>query len=359
MQHSKPNLNGEEAKAVYEAILSGNLCTGKICTEFEEKFTELFGYKHVVAVNSGTSALTLALMAFGVGAGDEVIVSPYSMVASVNVVLAVGATPVFADIDPVTYCITPETVAAALTHKTKAVIPVDIFGVPADIDGIRAVIPAGVKIVEDSIEALGSTYKGDFVGKSADCGAFGFFPNKQITTGLGGVLFSQDAEIVEKVRALSRHGVLHGDMYKQSFGHNLRMSDINAAMGLVQLQRFDKLEKALLSVRYRLDLKFSQWRKQRTLKGDYSNDFVYVVQVEGIDKPRAIDFMADWGIPVKPYFVPLHKLDHLAQYVRGPLPVAEKVGAETLALPYHYDISDDDIIAISKAFEKCLQDQGL
>lgn len=363
MKHSQPNITPMEAQAAFDAVLTGNLATGKICEQFEDKFKELFGYKYVLAVNSGTSALMLALLAAGIGPGDEVIVSPYTMVASVNVVLNVGATPVFADIDPYTYCITPETVASALTEKTRAVIPVDIFGVPADVKGIKDILPSHVCIIEDTIEALGSTVKGIAVGHEALAGAYGFFPNKQITTGIGGVLFTNDEHIYTEARALSRHGVKTtvsgGDMYSQGYGFNLRMSDVQAAIGLVQLERFDEIQAAMIDVRTRLDQYFRPWRKQRYAPGDYCNDFVYVIQVEGLDKDKYIKKMAEQGVPVKQYFIPLHKLPHLQGFVRGPLPVAEKVGAETVALPHHFELTDAEMIDIFAAHRTALIEQGI
>lgn len=363
MNHSKPNITKREAEAAYTAVQTGNLATGVYCTKFEEKFTKMFGYKHVLAVNSGTSALMLALLALGVGEGDEVIVSPYTMVASVNVVLSVGATPVFVDIDPKTYCITAENIEEALTDKTKAVIPVDIFGVPCDAAAIREILPDTVHIVQDTIEALGSLYQGEAVGHHADAGAYGFFPNKQITTGIGGVLFTNDEDLYEKAKALSRHGVKTtvsgGDMRSQGYGFNLRMSDVTAAIGYVQLDRFNEITAKIHKVRDLMDVYFSNWRKQETRETDYCNDFVYVVQVEGVDKDRLIADMADDGIPVKQYFVSLHHLDHLKKYATGSLPNAEKVANETVALPYHHELCLEDIKKIFHTFLRCLHLQGL
>ena len=363
MNHSKPNLTEREAQAVYDAVITGDLATGKICEQFENEFVMQLGYRHALALNSGTSALMLALMAYGIKSGDEVVVSPYTMVASVNVVLNVGAIPVFADIDPVTYNITPETVKAVLTPWTKAVIPVDIFGCPCDATGIKAILPEGVVMIQDTIEALGSKHKGKAVGHIADSCAYGFFPNKQITTGIGGMFCTNNTNLYNKVRALSRHGVQTtvsgGDMNSQGYGYNLRMSDLNAAIGLVQMKRLDEIKMHIMVIRSRLDELFGRWRKQIVAEGDFRNDFVYVVQINGLDKDAFIKAMGERGVPVKQYFVALHKLPHLKPYVKEALPNAERVAAETVALPYHYDLTTDDIQVIYKAFLEVLREQGL
>ncbi|MEG1728151.1 MAG: DegT/DnrJ/EryC1/StrS family aminotransferase [Bacteroidaceae bacterium] len=363
MNHSQPNITEQEALAVYHAVLNGDLANGKIVEQFEFEFTKQLGYKHAIALNSGTSALFLALAAYGIGAGDEVIVSPYTMVASVNVVISVGATPVFVDIDPVTYCITPENIQAALTSKTKAVIPVDIFGVPCDATGIKDILPEGVVMIQDTIEALGSTHKGLPVGNVADACAYGFFPNKQITTGIGGMFCTNNTDLFNKVKALSRHGVQTtvsgGDMNSQGYGFNFRMSDITAALGVVQMQRFNEIKTKNMVVRSRLNSVFHTWRIQKADADDWCNDFVYVVQVEGLDKEALITEMSTYNVPVKQYFIGLHTLPHLKSYVDKPLPVATKVAKETVALPYHHDLQDNEITVIYEAFTQALKTQGL
>lgn len=350
MRFSKPNIGEAEALAAYQAVKDGHLVTGVLATKFENKFKEKWGYENVVAVNSGTSAMMLALMAKGIGRGDEVIVTPYTMVASVNVVLAVGATPVFADIERDTYNLSAESVAKVWSAKTKAVIPVDLYGVPCDIEAIRAAAPNAF-ILEDSIEALGSTHNGKPIGYGADAGAFGFFPNKQITTCEGGVLYSKDVELIDRVRHLCRHGVMSGDMNDQAFGYNMRLSDVHAAIGLVQLERFDELQHAMREARRKLDVYFYTIRPQAPRNNDTASEFIYPIELpEHVDKQDFVDCMQERGIPIKQYFVGLHQLPHLAPYYNGGLDVANVVAARTVALPMHYELTNDDAHRIHTAY---------
>ena len=357
MQHSKPNITMHEMTAVMNAVNNGHLADGVLNAEFEGLFTAMYGYPHVVSLNSGTSAMHLALLAMGVGPGDEVIVTPYTMVATVNVILAVGATPVFADIERDTYNLSADCVAQKVTNKTKAVMPVDLFGVPADILAIRNVIPDHVKILEDSIEALGSVYQGKPVGTHADAGAFGFYPNKQITTCEGGILYSKDKDLIDKVRRLSRHGVMTGDLSYQSMGYNMRLSDLHAALGIAQLQRFHDMQKRLDEVAADLDAYFLDLRKQATRPGDKGTHFIYSIELpKHVNKEEFIRVMgADYQIPVKPYFNVLHTLKHLQPYA-SPCPVAEEVGARTVALPFHSGITQQNILHIVESFGRYVYD---
>jgi perosamine synthetase len=349
MQFSKPNLSALESRYVQEVMNSGQLASGPFVDRFEAAF-KAWGYDYAVAMNSGTSALKLALEALGIGPGDEVIVSPFTMVASVNVVLAVGATPVFADIDRHTYNITPQTVQQVLTYRTKAVIPVDIFGVPCDVSGIRDILPGSIYIVQDACEALGARHKGELVGQYADAAVFSFFPNKQITTGDGGMLVTRNKTLAEKVRALSRHGVLAGaSMYEQSYGYNYRMSDLHAAVGCAQMERFNEICVGKFNAYDLLDRRFEKYRVQRVLPGDSYVPFVYVIEVpKTVDKKTLVTYSS---VPLKPYFVALHHLEHLKEFVRQPLPVCEEVARATIALPYHHDLTEEDVRDLWVALE--------
>jgi len=357
MQFSVPNLSAKEAENLQKAVAANQLASGPFVTEFEERIKEKFGYLHAVAMNSGTSALMLALEALGVGEGDEVIVSPYTMVASVNVVLARGATPVFADIDRETYNLTPSTVAGALTYKTAAVIPVDIFGVPCDVKGIRQILPKRVAIVQDACEALGSTHDGKPVGFYADAAVFSFFPNKQITTGDGGVLVTADPVLASQTRALSRHGVLAGaSMYEQSYGYNYRMSDLHAAVGCAQMERFDEIMEGKAAAYKLLDERFKPYQRQTVLEGDTYHPFVYVIEIPEVVDKKALCETAPY--PLKPYFVSLHHLEHLQDYTTEPLPVCEEVARRTVALPYHHLLTKEEVDELWHFFKGVLQHEG-
>lgn len=351
MRFSRPNLSSLEEEYLTKALKEGHLSDGVLVKQFEDKFKGMFGYRHAVAMNSGTSALHLALLALGIGPGDEVIVTPYTFVASVNVVLAVGATPVFADIERDTYNISPESIAARVTHRTKAVIPVDVFGVPCDINCIRMVIPPTVFIVQDAIEAIGSKYGGKYVGEQADIACFGFFPNKQITTAEGGVLITKDAEFAKVIRRYVQHGATEGDPVYQQWGLNMRMTDIHAALGLAQLERFDEITSALKDAANRMDAVFGKYRGQQWPEGQNVTPFVYVIELPvGVEKEKFMEAMGSHGVPVKPYFNDLSSLPHLQQYDRADCPVAAMVSRRTVALPLRYDLSDDEIEKIHQAF---------
>lgn len=351
MEFSKPNISALEGEYMQQALYAGHLSDGVVCNQFEEKFKQMFGHPNAVAMNSGTSALHLALLALGVGPGDEVIVTPYTFVASVNVVLAVGATPVFADIDRKTYNIDPASVAKCVTGKTKAVIPVDIFGVPCDINCIRKVIPSTVFIIQDAIEAIGSRYGGMHVGAYADIACFGFFPNKQITTAEGGLLVTDSKELADTVRRYVQHGAIAGDDTYKQWGLNLRMTDIHAAIGMAQLERFDEITNSLKSAARRMDQVFGDFSKQESYEDDTVTPFVYVIELpEGQDKKEFIANMHAEGVPVKPYFNDLLQLPHLKEYDRGNCPVAAMVASRTVALPLRHNLYSDEIYIIAEAF---------
>jgi perosamine synthetase len=351
MQHSKPNITELEINAVTKAIRNGHLADGVLNEQFEQMFRDMFGYRHVVTLNSGTSAMHLGLLAMGVGPGDEVIVTPYTMVATVNVILAVGATPVFADIERDTYNLDPIQVSRKVTSKTKVVMPVDLFGVPADIHGIRDAIPSSVKILEDSIEALGSRYKNRSIGLDADAGAFGFYPNKQITTCEGGVLYSDDKDLIDRVRRLSRHGVMAGDLSYQDRGYNMRLSDLHAALGIAQLSRLWDMQKVLVKVRQNYDVYFKTMRKQFVRPGDFGTEFIYCIELPPeVNKEQFISEMGSkHQVPIKPYFNVLHTLPHLKQFY-SPCPMAEHLGSRTVALPFHAGIDGDDVLHVYESF---------
>lgn len=350
MKFSQPNITTAEIDAVTKALVDGHLATGTLVRRFEQKFTEMFGYQHVVAVNSGTTALTLALMALGVGRGDEVIVTAYSIMATANAILAVGARPVFCDVERSTYNLDAALLPALITERTKAILPASIFGVPCDVSAIRTRAP-GIPIVEDSIEALGAKRAELFVGQDADIATFGFYPNKQITTCFGGVLFSSNSVLMDRARVLRTLGYgPNGDLWNQGFGGNFQLADPLAAMGIVQLDRFWGMQSRLSEVAALLDGYFGSYRKQKAKPGHTPTHFIYGIELpEGTDKRRFCDDMASSGIPVRPYFNAMHRVAHVAEFYR-PCPVADELGGKTVALPFHWDIDVRDAEQIRAAF---------
>ena len=236
---AKPLIGDEEKKAVLEVLDSGVIAQGKKVAEFEEKFAAYCGTKHAVAVNSGTAALHVALMAAGVGEGDEVITTPFSFIATGNSILFCGAKPVFADIDERTYNISSASIAEKITDKTKAVMPVHLFGQPCDMDEINKLAKEyGLKVIEDACQCHGAEYKSKKVGSLGDAGGFSFYPTKNMTTSEGGMITTDDDKLAEMARIYRNHGQVKR-YYHSYIGYNFRMTDICAAIGLEQLKKLD------------------------------------------------------------------------------------------------------------------------
>lgn len=345
-----------EAQAVAQAILDGHLTTGVKLKEFARALESKFGFHRVELCSSGTSALQLALFALGVGPGDEVITTPYVGVWTPNTILMNGATPVFADIDRYTYNLDPEAVAKKVTERTKAVIPVSVNGVPCNYQGLRAVLPDHVRIVCDDIEALGSTRFGKYVGADvgSDISVSGFWVSKQVTTCGGGMVTSEDDEFLTRFEKLTRHGHgLVGDMWDQHFGFNAWLSDPQAAMGIVQLERLEEKQERLRRVKKNLDAYFGYMRKQWVPIGFTVTEFIYLIELPpGIDKRTYASRMAELGVPTRPYFNNLMEVPHLRQYA-SPCPVAEEVSKRTIALPYHWKLTLQEIEQIRDAHDRC------
>lgn len=353
MKFSQPNFGAAEIKAVAYALEHGHLATGAMTEKFEEAIKKKYGYPHVVAVNSGTSALYLALLAMDVGPGDEVIVPAYGIMCTVNAIIQTGATPVFCDIDRHTYNIDPVEMQKKITSKIKVVLPVSLFGVPCDVVGIEAHLPKGVKVLEDSIECLGSTRRGKAIGMDVDAATFGFYPNKQITTGQGGVVVTCNALIADRVRRLRQHGYGPGDdLWTPGYGFNMRLPDMNAAFGIVQLQRLEWMQALLRGVKAQLDEFFGMYRMQQKLPGDHATEFIYGIELPlGVNKRDFCRKMEEQGVPVRPYFNALHHEPHVRKYT-SKCSVADVVGGKTVALPFHYELTTHEMYQIFAASRK-------
>ena len=347
-----------EADAVHKAIMDGHLTTGVKLKEFSRALEARFGFHRVELCSSGTSALQLTLHALDIGAGDEVITTPYVGVWTPNTILMNGATPVFADIDRMTYNLDPLSVRKKLTNQTRAVIPVSVNGVPCDIRGLRAALPDHVRIICDDIEALGSKRGSKYVGADVgnDISVNGFWVSKQVTTCGGGMVTSEDDEFLTKFEKLTRHGHgLLGDMWEQHFGFNAWLSDPMAAMGIVQLERLEEKQARLSVTRVLLDQYFRHHVKQRPLGWtDLATQFIYLIELpEGIDKRRYSDRMARFGIPTRPYFESLLEVPHLRTYA-SPCPVATEVSKRTIALPFHWKLTEADAKQIAYAHDRSI-----
>jgi perosamine synthetase len=353
---ARPVLGESEEQAVVDVLRSGQLSLGPRVGEFERAFAARLGANHASAVSSGTAALHLGLRAVGVCAGDEVVTSPFSFVASANAVLYEGATPVFADIDPVTLNLDPDAAAAAITGRTRALLPVHIFGYPADVAALER---HGLPIVEDACEALGAVHgDGTPVGGRGHPAAFGFYANKQLTTGEGGMLTMGSAEHKVRVDSERNQGRAPdmGWLDHDRLGFNYRLTDIACAIGLVQLERLDGMlaDRARVAGRYRDALT----RTEVTVPcedagGDVRGWFVYVIQLpHGIERDAAIGALRARGVQSKPYLPAIHLMSFYRErfgHREGEFPVCEDVAARSVALPFFPEMTESQVARVAEA----------
>jgi perosamine synthetase len=364
---ARPDITEREIEAVAAVLRGPNLSLGPKVPEFEQRFAELCQTRHAVACNSGTSALHLLVRAMGIGAGDEVITTPFSFVASSNCVIFEGAKPVFVDIDPETWCIDPALIEAAVTPQTRALIPVDVFGVTADLDPIRAIAERHhLRIIEDSCEAAGATYHGRPAGGLGDAGVFGFYPNKQLTTGEGGMIVTDDAELAGLARSIRNQGraATAGWLAHERLGYNFRLSDINCALGCVQVERLPEILSARQKVAEMYDARLAGEDRlivQKTTPGCHKSWFVYVVRLADDFPPaardRVLQGLRDQGIGCSNYFAPIHLqpfYQHDYGLKAGDFPVCERIAARTVALPFHAFLTEAEVDRVVSAVQALL-----
>ncbi len=356
---SRPDVTEWEIEHVVEVLRSPDLSLGPTLRRFEEAFATYVGRRHAVAVNSGTSGLFLSLLALGIGPGDEVITTPFTFIASATSIMMTGARPVFVDIDPVNLNVDPGRIEAAITSRTKAVLPVEIFGNPAGFDRIRDVARQHqLPIVEDSCEALGSTLHGQKAGTFGEMSVFGFYPNKQITTGEGGMIVTDRGDWADLCISLRNQGRGPGGgwLAHERLGYNFRLSDINCALGLAQLSRIDEIKSKRRQVAawYREALAAEEGLiLPQDAPGCETNWFVFVVQLAepcGLQqRDRILQEMKRQGIQVSNYFPPVHLQPFIAaeyRYAPGDFPLAESVSRRTIALPFHNRLTQDDVATV-------------
>jgi perosamine synthetase len=357
---ARPILGAEEEERVLAVLRSGQLSLGPLLAQFEEAFAAQLGVPLASAVSSGTAGLHLALRAVGVSDGSEVITSPFSFVASANVALYERARPVFADIDPVTLNISPEAAAAAVTGRTAAILPVHVFGYPADIPALERL---GFPIVEDACEALGAVHPdGTPVGSGGIHPAvFGFYPNKQLTTGEGGMVTTADPDLKECLDSERNQGRAPdmGWLDHDRLGFNYRLSDVACALGLAQLGHLDEMlaGRARVAGWYREALSASEDLELPCpdVGGARRGWFVYVVQLpRGLDRDETVRALAVRGVPSKPYFPAIHLMSFYRErfgHHEGEFPVCEDVAARSIALPFHPELSEGQVARVAEAVE--------
>lgn len=352
---AKPYITKEEEKQVLSVLRSGSLSLGAKYKEFEEKFAKKIGVKYACAVSSGTAGLHLAMIAAGIGKDDEVITSPFSFIASANCILYVGARPVFIDIDPIIYNIDPKKIEQKITKKTKAILVVHIFGQAADMGPILKIAKKyKLKIIEDACESICSTYKGRKVGTFGESAIFAFYPNKQMTTGEGGIIATDNKKIYKLCCSLRNQGRAENMQWldHQYLGYNYRIDEMSAAVGLAQLEKLDFM------IRQRQ--KIAKWYNKylaphkdfiqipQTAKNNTHTWFVYVVKLlnKKISRNEIINLLNKQGISSKPYLPSIHLFDFYKKkygYQKGDFPISEEISDYALALPFYIGLKEKEI----------------
>jgi perosamine synthetase len=361
---AKPYIDDKELKAVEEVLVSGRWSLGPKLREFEDKFKETIGTKYSVSVSSGTAGLHLCMECLNLNEGDEVITTPFSFVASSNPILFVHGKPIFVDIDEKTYNIDPEKIQDAITSKTKAILPVHIFGQPCDMDNIMKISEDNkLLVVEDASEAIKAELNGRKVGTFGISAVFSFYPNKQMATAEGGIIVTNDERTFKLCKSLSNQGRPEGDFWlaHERLGYNYRFNDILAAIGLAQLEKLDGFietrEKIAKEYTKRLE-KISGVIPPFVSPKVKHTWFLYVIRFEeGIDRDKAMKYLNEQGIQCKAYFPSIHLLPFyrkLFGFKEGDFPVSERVSKSTLSLPFFVQLKEDQIDIVCEKIEEAI-----
>jgi dTDP-4-amino-4,6-dideoxygalactose transaminase len=346
---SKPFIGPEEKAAVLSVLESGMLAQGPVTAALESRFASACGVKHAIATSSGTTALHVALLAHGIGPGDEVITTPFTFIASANSILFTGATPVFVDIDPVTFNIDPDQVARAVTPRTKAIMPVHLYGYLSDMDALMSVARThGLAMVEDACQAIGAAYDGKAAG-SFGTGAFSLYATKNVMSAEGGMITTDDDTVAERCRMIRSHGMTRR-YYHDLLGYNYRTSDVHAAIGLAQINRLDAV-----TDRRRRNAEFLNGAINSvvtpSVKPKHTHAWhQYTVRVDrGRDRDAAVAQLNQAGIGTGVFYpVPVHRQGYMRDIVGDiNLPVSEQMAREVISLPVHPQLSQADLETIA------------
>lgn len=351
---AEPSLNGREFEYVSECLKTNWISSqGAYVSRFEREFAAYTGAAHAVAVSNGTNALHLALLAYGIGPGDEVIVPDLTFAASINAVIYTGATPVLVDVCPDTWCIDPVEIAKAIGPRTKAIMPVHLYGQPADMTAIAELAKAhGLRVIEDAAEALGAFHQGRHVGALGDAGIFSFFGNKLITTGEGGMVVFNDGEAAARARLFRDHGMDPTKRYWHlEVGYNYRLTNIQAAIGVAQLEGIDHLvtRKRAIAALYRsllqdIDALTLQTERDGTFNIYWAFSIIVDPETMGRSRDELMVALAHAGIETRPLFYPLHVMPPYVGFTGGrALAVSPQLSANGLSLPSAVTLKDDEI----------------
>lgn len=354
---AKPSIGEAEEQAVLEVLRSGMLAQGPKVAEFEQAFAQYIGVKHAIATSSGTTALHLALLAAGVGEGDEVITTPFTFIATANAILYVGAKPVFVDIDALTYNINPAMVEMAMTARTRAILPVHLYGLPANMVEIENIAKRhDLLVIEDACQAHGATISGRKVGSFGNAACFSFYPTKNMTTGEGGMITTDCDDIAEAAQILRNHG-MRWRYYHETLGYNFRMTDIAAAIGLVQLGRLDEFNRARQANAAFLTARLNKANGIRPPYVPFGYRHVfhqYTVWLdEEINRDEIRERLKEAGIGSEVYYpVPIHQQSYFVEESGVRLPIAEKAARQVLSLPIHPSVTQEDLERMVEVFTK-------
>jgi len=365
---SKPDITEKEKKAVLGVLNTPNLSLGKKYLEFEKLVAKFVGVKYTIAVNSGTSGLHLIVRALSIGKRDEVITTPFSFISSANCILFEGAKPVFVDINENTFNIDISKIEGKITNKTKAILAVDIFSQPADWDELKRIAKKhNLYLIEDSAEALGSEYQGKKCGSFGDAGVFAFYPNKQITTGEGGMILTNNKRIANLCKSMANQGrkLVNGKWLEHvRLGYGYRLDEISCALGIAQIERVEEILRKRIKIAqlYNKKLKVIKNLEIPYIKtGNKISWFVYVVKLSenlaGKKRNKIIKEMVKRGIQCSNYFQTIHlqpfyKKEFL--YKEGNFPVAENISKRTLALPFFNNLTEKEIDFVVKNLKEII-----
>lgn len=346
---SRPFIGEAEKRAVLEVLESGMLAQGPRVEALEERFAVVCRTEHAVATSSGTTALHIALLAHGIGPGDEVITTPFTFIASVNSILYTGARPVFVDIEAETFSINPALIEAAITPRTKAIMPVHLYGLPCDMDAIVSIAERhGLAIVEDAAQAIGADHAGRMVG-SFGTGCFSLYATKNIMSGEGGMVTTNDRALAERCRMIRNHG-MQRRYYHDLLGHNFRMTDLHAAIGLAQIGRLDDFTARRRANAAYLNAHLKSVITPRVRPGYGHVWHQYTVRMRaGADRDRAVKQLNEAGVGTGIFYpIPAHRQAYLMDMGFGgvSMPVAERLAGEVISLPVHPQLSQADLETI-------------
>lgn len=357
---SKPQLGREEEKAVMKVLRSGQLAQGTIVEIFEKNFAEFIGVKHALSTSNGTTALHLALMATGIGSGDEVITTPFSFIASSNAILHIGAKPVFVDIDYDTYNINPSLIENKITKRTKAILPVHLYGLPANMKAIMNLAKKyKLQVIEDACQSHGADIGGKKTGAMGLAGCFSFYPTKNITSGEGGMITTNDSTLAERIKLLRDHG-MKIRYHHEIIGYNFRMTNIAAAIGIEQLKKLKRFNQKRIQNAKLLSKTLSKIPGIiiPAIPDNYAHVFhQYTIKVTKdfkLSRDSLADYLKKNGISTGIYYpIPIHKQKPYIELGYGDkLPVTEQVAKEVISLPIHPGLKNAELKKITIAFEK-------